>query len=310
MKPCVFAWGRLAVSNGPFFSVVIPTYNCADFLRRALLSVQAQTCQDYEIIVIDNHSTDHTQEVLAEFAGLPLTRLEIANGGVIAASRNMGIRQAKGEWVAFLDSDDVWLPEKLARVRRAISQDPAVVLVCHDEVEVVSGVAGRVLQYGPAEADMYERLLFVGNAVSTSATAVRRDVLLATGGFSEQQEFVTVEDYEYWLRLSKQGKFLFLTDPLGEYHLHGGNESARIEKHSKALVAVVTHHLESLRQNGYNKARIQKGQGRVWITAARMLLKEGVFDTARHYARKGLACNPVSVKGWIILTLSTLRVQL
>ncbi len=94
-------------------SVVIPTYNHARFLGRALQSVLDQTYTNWEAIVVDNHSQDNTDEVVQRFACGRFTLLKIHNNGVIAASRNMGIRAAKGEWIAFLDSDDWWKPNKL-----------------------------------------------------------------------------------------------------------------------------------------------------------------------------------------------------
>jgi glycosyltransferase involved in cell wall biosynthesis len=91
----------------PLVSVVIPTYNHARYLGRALQSVLDQTYKNWEAIVIDNHSTDNTAELIASFADQRITYLKIHNNGVIAASRNAGIRAAKGEWLAFLDSDDL-----------------------------------------------------------------------------------------------------------------------------------------------------------------------------------------------------------
>lgn len=296
--------------SNPFFSVVIPTYNCADFLRRALKSVEQQTFQDFEVIVVDNASTDHTDQVLQEYPSMQLKVMTIHNNGVIAASRNHGIRSSSGRWVAFLDSDDAWLPEKLASVKQAIEADSKVILVCHDERVVENGKPGRILHYGPATTQMYERLLFGGNALSTSAVTVCREVLERTGGFSEKEEFVTVEDYEYWLRLAKEGTFCFLTDVLGEYHLHGGNESTKIEKHVRALIAVVTHHLDAREGDLFDENRIRARQGTLWGTGARMLLKEGCFASARSYCRQSLAYDPFSLKALLVLLLAVLRIRM
>src|SRR3990172_8575884 len=97
----------------PLVSVVIPTYNHARFLGRALQSVLDQTYTNWEAIVIDNHSQDNTDEIVDSFRDPRIILLTIYNNGVIAASRNMGIRAAKGEWIAFLDSDDWWTPNKI-----------------------------------------------------------------------------------------------------------------------------------------------------------------------------------------------------
>ena len=100
------------MSRHHFFSVVIPTYNCAEYLKRALSSVFSQTYQDFEIIVIDNSSTDNTQNVIKSFDNQKLKVIRVNNKGIIGYSRNKGIEASKGTWIAFLDSDDRWLPEK------------------------------------------------------------------------------------------------------------------------------------------------------------------------------------------------------
>ena len=115
------------MSKSPFFSVIIPTYNCADFLKRALSSVFIQTYQNFEVIVVDNSSTDNTEDVLNSFDDKKLTVKKVNNNGIIAHSRNKGIENAKGKWVAFLDSDDIWKPEKLEKVSHAIVNNPEVI---------------------------------------------------------------------------------------------------------------------------------------------------------------------------------------
>ena len=100
-------------SERPLVSVIMPTYNHAHFLGNALQSLLDQTYTNWEAIIIDNHSEDATDEVVRGFADPRITLLKIHNNGVIAASRNMGIRAAKGKWIAFLDSDDWWSSNKL-----------------------------------------------------------------------------------------------------------------------------------------------------------------------------------------------------
>ena len=114
----------------PLVSVVIPSYNHARYLGRALQSILDQTYTNWEAIVIDNHSTDKTDEVMTSFTDPRITYLKIHNKGIIAASRNVGIRAAKGEWIAFLDSDDWWTADKLQFCFDCINDK--VDLVYHD----------------------------------------------------------------------------------------------------------------------------------------------------------------------------------
>ena len=123
----------------PTFSVVIPTYNQADFLKVALASVLAQTYDDFELIVVNNYSSDHTLDVLAEVTDARLSVINFRNDGIIAASRNTGIKASKGAYVAFLDSDDAWNSNKLERVAQAIADFPQAGLYSHGEVMVRGG---------------------------------------------------------------------------------------------------------------------------------------------------------------------------
>ena len=226
----------------PFFTVVIPTYNCADYLKRALNSVFSQTYQNFEVIVVDNSSTDPTEDVLNSFDDKRLTVIKVNNNGIIAHSRNKGINNAKGDWIAFLDSDDVWKPEKLEKVKDAINHNPEVVLICHDEQYVENSEIKNRLRYGPAVQNLYQRLLFKGNCVSTSAACLRKDIAIETGGFSERKDFVTVEDHEYWIRLAQMGDFYFLNEVLGEFHIHGKNSSGDMKIHINAGFAMKEYH--------------------------------------------------------------------
>src|SRR5207237_594815 len=120
---------------------------------------------------------------------------------------NTGLREAKGELIALLDHDDFWTPDKLALTVAEFDAHPDTVLVGHHVDVVRDGVALRTERRGPAVANMYERLLFTGNAVSPSGAAFRRDKALEIGGFRENPEFNTVEDYDFWMRLSRVGPF-------------------------------------------------------------------------------------------------------
>ena len=138
------------MSKPPFFSVVIPTYNCSDFLKRALTSVFNQTYQNFEVIVIDNSSTDNTEDIINNFDDKRLIATKVNNNGIIAHSRNKGIEIAKGDWIAFLDSDDVWNSDKLIKVKNAIKENPKVILICHDEWHIINNNKKNRLRYGPA----------------------------------------------------------------------------------------------------------------------------------------------------------------
>ena len=209
-------------NTSPLVSVVIPSYNHGRYLGRALQSVLDQTYTNWEAFVIDNHSTDDTDEVLTRFADPRITVLKIHNNGVIAASRNMGIHAAKGEWVAFLDSDDWWSADKLQVCFDCINEK--VDLVYHD-LEIVSKkprffrrkIAKSWQVKAPVLIDLMER----GNAIVTSSVVVRTELLTQLNGMSVNPEMVAAEDYNTWLRVAQlTDKFRYVSKRLAFYQLH------------------------------------------------------------------------------------------
>jgi glycosyltransferase involved in cell wall biosynthesis len=237
-------------ADPPLVSVIIPSYNHASYIGKAIQSVLNQTYSNLEIIVVDNHSQDNTLKVINSFnSKVQIRFMEIRNNGVIAASRNMGIKEARGEWIAFLDSDDTWLPEKIEKVVAAASSGLGFDVVCHNEYKVFENLPERKeLRHGPYVNDFYKALLTGGNRLSTSATVVRRSFLeINKLHFNEAVEFVTVEDYALWLDLARAGaRFKFIEDFLGEYFIHSSNNSGSLQRHWKNNENLVHFHLFSV----------------------------------------------------------------
>ncbi|MFA6169605.1 MAG: glycosyltransferase [Candidatus Margulisiibacteriota bacterium] len=209
----------------PKVSVVIATHNHAHFLPDCLNSVKGQTYQDYEVIVVDNGSTDDTKEVIERLAWDKLRYHYQKDTGSVAGPRNTGGKLARGEYLAYLDSDDSWYPDKLAKVMEVFADHPETDLVTHHLRTVVHGKPGGLLLVGPDKGDVF-RALLLGNCVLGSATVVRKKAMDEIGGFDGDKGFVHVEDYEAWLRLAAKGKkFFFLDATLGDYRIHKSNLS-------------------------------------------------------------------------------------
>lgn len=214
---------------GPLVSVVIPTYNHAHFLGRALQSVLDQTYTHWEVIVVDNHSTDNTDEVMQKFIDSRITFLKIHNNGVIAASRNVGIRAAKGEWITFLDSDDWWVPEKLQACRELMTDD--VDLIYH-ALEIVRDHPAlfkrKTIKSWQVKTPVLIDLMVRGNAIATSSVVVKKCLLDQVDGMTENPDMVATEDYNTWLRIAKlTDRFKFLPESLGFYRLHNQGASQK-----------------------------------------------------------------------------------
>lgn len=221
----------------PRVSVVIPTYNHGCFIGKALASVCAQTFTDWEAIVVNNFSTDDTESVIKAIDDPRIRLVNFANHGVIAASRNHGMKLARGEVVAFLDSDDCWYPQKLERCLSLMQSGYG--MVCHGENWVYEHPGSRRVRevfYGPEARASFESLLFEGNCISTSAVVVSRQLLEKLGGFDEDQALITAEDYHLWLKLARSGvKTGFVPEILGEFRIHDGNNSKAVLRNVQAV---------------------------------------------------------------------------
>lgn len=287
-------------------SVIIPTYNHARFLGRALQSVLDQTYPHWEAIVVDNHSQDDTEAVMAGFPDTRIKLLKIHNQGVIAASRNLGIRHAKGEWIAFLDSDDCWYPAKLERCLARLRE--GYDLVCHAERWVGEG-QDRAVTYGPESRASYEALLFDRNCISTSATVVRKTHLDSIGGFGEDAEIVTAEDYDLWLRLAHNGARIgFVPEVLGEYSIHGANQSKIALRNMEAVMRVVQRHCAGAGVGGWGRRlRLRRREAIVLYGGARGLQDAGQHAAARAYFFRAVRRWPLAPKFYAAMLLNAMH---
>lgn len=209
----------------PRVSVVIPTYNRARLICETLDSVLAQTYRDFEIIVVDDGSTDGTQEVVSRY-GPSLRYLRQENAGP-AAARNAGIRASGGEYVAFLDSDDLWLPRKLEEEMAVLASEPSCAWAYCD-VEMFDGQNGRVIgRYGKLvhrpRQGWVPRWLLLGDFVASPTPVVRRTVFEQVGYFDESDVLRHREDWDMWLRIAARYPVRYLPQVLARYRRHSGS---------------------------------------------------------------------------------------
>jgi glycosyltransferase involved in cell wall biosynthesis len=284
--------------NPPRVSVVIPAYAAAAFIETTLDSVAAQTFRDFELIVVDDGSPDDTKAVVDRWLARTGTRGACIRrpNGRIAAARNTGLRATTGKLIALLDHDDLWRPEKLARCLAEFDFHPGTVLVGHHTDVVQDGRVLRVERKGPAVAAMYDRLLFEGNAVAPSGAVFRRDAALEIGGFREEPQFNTVEDYDFWMRLAQKGPFRFLDAVLSSYTVITGSASRRVEYHHSNLEALLRDHFASrlgAKPGALDRLRARRRLSFVYRSAVAALL-EPDSDAAlrRSYTRRMLAAWP------------------
>ncbi len=195
----------------PLVSVVVPTYNRAGFLAEALESVLTQDFEDWELIVVDDGSTDSTMAQLSRVHDRRVHCIRQDNRGV-AGARNRGVAAARGTWIAFLDSDDLWKPAKLQRQLEALQREGAYRLCHTDEIWIRDGRRLNQKKIHQKRGGwLFEDSLRLC-VVSPSSVLMHRGVLETFGGFDE--EFPVCEDYELWLRLSCRLPFLHVPEPL------------------------------------------------------------------------------------------------
>ena len=221
----------------PLVSIVMPCYNAHDHLPRSVGSVLAQTFQDWELIVVDDGSTDATR---AWLEGLPDTRIHVhpqPNRGVSAA-RNAGLECARGEYVAFLDADDTWEPDFLAAMHAALDARPdAVLAYCGWQNLGLPGGQGQPFVPPDYETPAKEEALFTSCRWPIHAALVRRDAVRAMGGFDTALK--NAEDYAMWLRVGTTAPIVLVPSVMAYYHFHGDTQA------SAQVARAARHHLRA-----------------------------------------------------------------
>jgi glycosyltransferase involved in cell wall biosynthesis len=195
----------------PRVSVIIPTYNRAALVAEAAASVLAQTYRDYELLVVDDGSTDGTGEALAAL-GVAIKLLRQPRRRGVSAARNLGVATAGGEWLAFLDSDDLWLPGKLERQMAFMGAHPRFLLSQTEETWVRRGVRVNPPRNHRKEGGRIFLRSLERCLVSPSAVVLHRRLFDEHGGFDE--DLPAAEDYDLWLRLSWRYEIGLLPEPL------------------------------------------------------------------------------------------------
>lgn len=285
------------------FSVVIPAYNAERFIVDALNSVARQTFTEYEIVVVDDGSKDGTSKQVrawsADHQGIELRLLQQENKG-IGQARNTGVRSATGTYVAFLDSDDIWMEQKLETVALRLARPLPAELICHDEWLEEAGHRPRRLTYGPHST--YKEILFKGNPLSTSATVVRRQKLLEVGGFSEDLRFNSVEDYDLWLRLARSGcRIEYVHEVLGTYRQHGQGITSKIEMHCEHYLNVLEAHFSGWqKKTPCYRYLMRRRRAAVLRGACRAFMQRGESREAQRFFLRALFEDPFSWKGWAL----------
>jgi glycosyltransferase involved in cell wall biosynthesis len=243
------------ITNKPLFSIVIPTYNHASYIGKALNSIINQSYKDWEVIVVNNFSVDNTIEIVEQFKDSRIKLVNFRNNGIIGASRNRGIILATGKWICFLDSDDFWYPNKLEATLQFL---PRYDIIYHnlDIYDLDYKIKGILRTRSLKKRNTYKDLFFNGNALANSGVIVKRELIEKAGGFSEDKDIMTVEDYDLWLKISLiSSSFYCINTSLGGYLVTGQNMSSNVLKTIEKEANLIEKHKSCFNTHDFEKLK-------------------------------------------------------
>lgn len=289
----------------PLVSVIIPTHNRASTLTRAIRSVLAQTYTNLELIIADDASTDTTPELVAAISDRRLKYVRHEHNKGAGSARNLGLAQAKGDYIAFQDSDDEWVLYKLQMQLEALR-------AAGDEYGAAFGgklIYGRdshgnfnegIGGYRPYQAQRIQSgwmtsQLIVQNLIGPPTLIVKAAIMRKTGGFDER--LPNNEDWEFALRLSTKTKILFINRPVVVVYASEGSISFNLSSKARSFMLITKKHETLLQQNA-------KVFGRHLCVTGRYLHRLHRYRSARKYFRRALRADPWSHKTWACLLLA------
>lgn len=259
----------------PLVSIVLPTYNRATVVRRSIDSLLAQTFKDFEIIVVDDGSTDSTVSELADLHNQSLRIIHLDTNSGPSKARNIGIANARGKYIAFQDSDDVWHPQKLeVQITALENLGPSGYGACYSRYILRQRSRETTIPSfsdNDLEGDIYCRLL-KDNVVGTPTLIVMRDILGALGGFDETLN--SLEDWDLALRIASKCKFAFVNAPLVTAYHSPGSVGERAA--GEDIYKIAVKHLDSYEHNN-----LQSSGADVFYNAGHSLVKNGEAGLGR-----------------------------
>jgi glycosyltransferase involved in cell wall biosynthesis len=286
----------------PIVSVIIPAYNCAQFLSETLDSVLRQSFADYEIIIVDDGSKDNTLAVIEEYERSGNIRGVSQKNKGPAAARNVGIKIARGVYCAFVDADDLMMPERLSRQVQALEANKAPGLVYTDLMTFnEEGIVHRTKKefIHPYAGWVLDRLL-ITNFITTSTVMVRKKCFESVGLFDEAKDMRGVEDYKMWLQISEKYPVEYIDAPLVRYRYHSNSLSANRTLNNLAGLNVVKGFWGEHPEYKNRKQRLyQKSLSEHLAIIGRCYSSESKHGEALGMYRRALKHNCFSKSAWL-----------
>ncbi|MGA2410072.1 MAG: glycosyltransferase [Candidatus Binataceae bacterium] len=289
----------------PRVSAIIPAYNAAATVDAAIGSVLAQKYQGFELIVVNDGSTDATAEVLRGY-GDRITVIEQANAGA-AAARNAGLRAARGSYIALLDADDLWKPQLLERLVPILDADSECALA-YGDLEMIdsngnslhTGLIGAAVAHAPTLDEMLHRVW----PIMPSAVVMRRSVLEAIGGFCTEFRSCTYEDLYCWMRAREHGHFVYVPERLAFWRFalfpRPLKRRGRLSAHNREVFARLVRDRWGVTITPLMTARIRAPRSILGYIGLKAM-RDGDTQRAREAFRYALELDPRRVKNYLRL---------
>jgi glycosyltransferase involved in cell wall biosynthesis len=300
-------------------SVVIPAYNYARFLGETIQSVLDQTFRDFELIVVDDGSTDNTMEVVSSFKDNRIQYIYQENGG-LSSARNTGIKASKGEYIAFLDSDDIWLPENLELKVKLLDSHPDAGLVCSDAYFFDNNTGANLgrswhdpkrshHRFDPVRATRQPlmEILRWGFFIGPCATIVRRQVFIAVGYFDES--ISPHEDWDLFVRIVQHFSIEIIDMQLLKVRVHSTSLSKNQEKMYQGAIATINKVVRNGSLSGSELRLLKKHLALAHSRYGRWALLSGKIAEARKALIAGIRLDPWNIRLYVYLALSFLSTR-
>jgi len=282
-------------------SIIIPTYNRANLLPRAIKSILNQTFKNFELIIVDDGSIDNTKEVVGRFRknDKRVRYIWQDNSGAPAKPKNAGIKNAKGEFIAFLDSDDEWLVEKLEEQIKLFEKSNSSNLGFVGCNAVIIDKKNKK-EWGyktPRCNNVFRELLMNDFIFSSSSVIVKKEVFNKIGFFDENIR--VGEDWDMWIRISRKYDFDFVPEPLFKYYIHNSNitNALSFEKQEKDLRYIFEKYRKYYEANPKIHSIRLRNDGTKYILA-------GKLQDGRKYFLKSIKINPLNFRSYFYFIFS------
>ncbi|NMG08966.1 glycosyltransferase [Brasilonema sp. UFV-L1] len=280
----------------PKVSVIIPAYNAIAYLKEAVESVLKQTFTDFEILIVDDGSSDGTVEWVSQIKD-PRVRLISQQNQGSSGARNTGITAASGEYIALLDADDIWEPTKLEKQVRHLEENPSVGLVDTWTVLInqQGKSTGRVVVSHAEGDDVWKQLVqFKTVCACDSTPLIRRSCFETVGLFNRELPFL--EDLDMWIRLAARYRFAVIKEVLVRYRQHPGSKSTNCQGTLEAFRTIVEKAFESVHSD-FLPLR-ERGYGRIYLYLAWRAINNRDYEQAVQFNRQAIAHRPLFIFSW------------